>query len=406
MITHRRMMAFSFILAFILFFILVFRIDAWLVSPGQSAGMHFLILIHTLCEGFISQSVDLRQESGSIFRFLFPYVIVLAILSSLSIVLLFFTVVNMRLFSKYRAKRRKDYTDEAQRYILHYIDNADEIAVAALRELPPKIVTVQIFLLYRSIMGKKARQLKKLFYELDCDKYVLKKSGSIFWSNRLRYLPIASAMQITSAKEYARQTIDCYMPLVRNEAEMAFFYLDKYHSLDFLKNFNRVLSEWHQLHIYNLIVRKSIPPPDFSVFYTEKNDSVVAFALQMTRLFRQQNNAHLVIPYLHHKKEFVRKQAILTLRDFEMNDAIPDLIDIYGKEESRLKIEIIRTLAFLSTNEAIEFLVNEMANPDKMIRIEIIQSLDHHHRSQLLDTIDNFDGLEEIVKHISDGHIL
>ncbi|MDP4272472.1 MAG: HEAT repeat domain-containing protein, partial [Bacteroidota bacterium] len=207
-------------------------------------------------------------------------------------------------------------------------------------------------------------------------------------------------------KEYARQTIDCYMPLVRNEAEMAFFYLDKYHSLDFLKNFNRVLSEWHQLHIYNLIVRKSIPPPDFSVFYTEKNDSVVAFALQMTRLFRQKNNADLVIPYLRHTKDFVRKQAILTLRDFEMNEAVPDLIDIYGKEEPRLKIEIIRTLAFLSTNEAMEFLVNEMASPDKMIRIEIIQSLDHYHRSQLLNTIENFDGLEEIVRHISDGHIL
>ncbi|MDP4269472.1 MAG: hypothetical protein Q8909_05035, partial [Bacteroidota bacterium] len=189
MITHRRMMASSFFLAFILFFILVIRIDEWLVSPIQSSGIGFLTPIHSLCKSFISQSADLREESGSIFRFLFPYIIVMAILSSMSIVLLFLTVINMRLFSKVRARRRQNYTDEVQKYILQYIDNRDKIAVAELKKLPPKIVTVQIFLLYRSIIGKKSQQLIRLFYELDCNKFVLKKSGSIFWSNRLRYLP-------------------------------------------------------------------------------------------------------------------------------------------------------------------------------------------------------------------------
>lgn len=405
MITHRRMMFVVYLATFVLLIALMIRIDDWLTSPLVADAPGWVVSVHSICTQFIFQSVDLRQESNMLFRFLFPLIIIMAILSCISIGLLLLVVVNMRLFSQLKIRRYNYYTNKAQKYILQYIDNGNEVAVSELKRIPPKIVTDQIILLFNSIIGKKALLLKKLFYELNCHKFVLSRAGSFLWCNRLRYLPVASAMQITEAKEYARKTIDCYMPLVRNEAEMAYFNLEGDHSMEFLRGFTRVLSEWHQLHFYNLMVRKSIPPPDFSTFFQEKNASVVAFALHMTRLFRQKENGLLVIPYLQHKNESVRKQAILALRDLEVKEAIPDLIDLYNREESRLKVEIIRVLGFLRTDDAMEFLISEMATTDVLIRIEILRSLDYSHRSLLLNNIDNFEGLEEIVKHVSDNRI-
>ena len=192
------------------------------------------------------------------------------------------------------------------------------------------------------------------------------------------------------------------MPLVRNAAEMALINLDDSKSLDFLYTFNRSMSDWHQLNIYHILLRYSIPPPDFSRFLHVRNSTVISFALHMIQLFNQRELSLIFYGFLFHQYQEIRRYAICAIREFGLTDAVPILIKRFKEEDIHLQLEIIKTLAAFETHEALEFLSRLMGKSNMMIRMEVLTHLDSETRTDFVHKIQKYSDINRLMEHVID----
>jgi HEAT repeat protein len=113
----------------------------------------------------------------------------------------------------------------------------------------------------------------------------------------------------------------------------------------------------------------------------------------MIGLFKQDVVYDKIINLLYSENYDIRKQVIKALGDLKNKNAIPLLIEIYPKEDTQNKIEILKSIAKIGVYDYKTFILDAMSNPDIGIRIEAAKIL-------LGDSIDT----EDILTLIQDKY--
>lgn len=116
------------------------------------------------------------------------------------------------------------------------------------------------------------------------------------------------------------------------------------------------LSGWDQLRMLKMIKDGKVDPPDFSFWLDSDNSTIVAFCLRMIRSLKPENAYKAVSRLLHHKKDDIRAEAIVTLGMLGNKDTLSLFRKRFDQETYTNRMLILRSMTRIPDDSSIEFL--------------------------------------------------
>ncbi len=123
-----------------------------------------------------------------------------------------------------------------------------------------------------------------------------------------------------------------------------------------LENDEQDLSGWDQLRMLEMVKEGKVDPPDFSRWLNSDNSTIVAYCLRMIRFLKQEGAYKPVSSLLHHKKDEIRAEAIVTLGMLGNRDVLVLFRDKFDKETYTNRMLILRSMARIPDSSNIDFL--------------------------------------------------
>ncbi len=293
-----------------------------------------------------------------------------------------------------------------QDLILDYLFEPDTITFETISGENKKLLVNEMMHLYGFIVGEKADMLKKLFKDLKLDKYVARKVKSFFWATQMKYINIATAMDLVNLRLLIKKHINSTNWHVRDAAQLAVLRLDKKYSFDFLNKVHGRISEWQETQMYHMITKESIPVEDFSKYLLSNNDSVAILSLKLMEDFEQTNHSEKIIKLLNHKNYHVKKQALKTVIGLNLKEAERMIIKDYQNERLSIKILSIQALAKFGTPTAIEFIKEQLPNSNFDINKAAIRCMNEENRNKVLSIIEWNEDIDKIVNQINNKQLV
>lgn len=382
MFTHRRTILLIYFSLLIGLVYAAIHFNGWVDYSFDSSALfpfkEIRAFFHAVLD-FLSTKEHFKTNFNRIYL---SFILFSIILCFVSIIILFLILTWRRISLHRNEKRYKAEVKIVQELIMQYLysDKSTE-AASVLKKRSKRVVVEQIVALYLTIIGSKAESVRNLFFLLKLDKYVKMRCNNHFWHVRVKYMDIASTLKVKSVRPIAKRYINSSNPLMRTCAIKAYLNLDSNHSFDYLNDFTKPITTWNIINLYNLMIRQSLPVPEFKKYLSSKNASVVCFSLKMIQMYDQEVE---LIHLLTHKSKTVRQEAVITIRALRKNDLVSELAHRYHHEVKIIKIEIIRTLAALATEEAVLFIAKHINHQDFHLKMEVFKTLLPENRALLL----------------------
>ena len=342
-----------------------------------------------------------NPNQNTVIRYSVPFILFFITISSLSIIILFILLIIRRTQKLKQETIDQMRINKVQNLIVDYLYDENPETLKQLELERKSEVIDQLVILYDSIIGNKAELVKKLFLELKLDEFVSNKINSSLWHVKMKYINVAATFDVASVTEKVRKNINSNNWNVRNAAQLALITLDRTHSFDFLHYLEKPLSKWQQISLHHLIVRQSIPIPNFSDFIISQNTSVVIFGLSMIEAFNQKENAQGVIRLLSHQDSEIRHQALHTIKELALKDAAPILIGKFNDENHHIQLDIIEALANFDTKESVAFLSSLLPKNDFEINMAIIKNMSPASLNKELETITITPEIEKMLRQVA-----
>jgi hypothetical protein len=390
------------ILLFSLFFIILVYIaiifSNSIIENKINTDSWWYYISHDLPYKYIYKFMEEPHAYSFFIIIIMPMILISILLSSISLIslIIFIFIHRLRLHSNIRSTYRAEI--KIENLLIDYIISGSKLSLLELKKFNSNyqkmLIANKISVLMSSIIGDSANKLRNLFIVLGLDELILKRIKKPLLYNNFHNIKIISRMNITKAyQELKKQEKRYNSSDVNIEIAIALIHLNTKNPLSFLKKINYPLTQYHQLYIYDTLIRHSIQPPNLAIYLQSKNISVVIFCLKMIGLFKQDVVYDKIINLLYSENYDIRKQVIKALGDLKNKNAIPLLIEIYPKEDTQNKIEILKSIAKIGVYDYKTFILDAMSNPDIGIRIEAAKIL-------LGDSIDT----EDILTLIQDKY--
>lgn len=382
---------------------LLFR--QWVLSQYISNESPFWENIRSYYQYWLAYFQGGQPKTHTLLSFTLPIVLFFISFALVGIILSITFVLLRRSYKNKRHAKKLIQRDGIQNLIIDYLFDPKTVTFETLKNENKELVIDQLMILHRTIIGNKAEKVQKLFYDLHLQRYVAKQIDSLKWERKVKYLNVASAMDLRAVHLVVKKNINSPNWNVRDAAQLASLRLDKTYNFDFLEKIHRPMSEWQQTQMLHLIIRESIPVTQFSKFLNSPNPSIVIFCLLLMEQFNQRENANAILKLIDNKDIDIRRKVIHAIRILEIKDATPLLIERFPKESAAFQLGIIKALAHLSTKEAIDFICSILPNKKFDINFMALLKLSAANRKIVLDKIKWNSQIEEIVKHINNTQI-
>lgn len=224
------------------------------------------------------------------------------------------------------------------------------------------IIYDKIILTTKSISGHSHLSLQKLFMQLNLDLQCLKLLDSYQWHR------IAKGIQeigIMGLKQYLPD-ISPYTndsnKYISIEAQIAVLKLSGFKGLRFLDNLTQTISEWEQIMLLKEL--GNLPVEEFSgieMWLKSNNDSVVIFALKLTRNYHKFELYNDIVDCLVHHNSKVRLNAIHTLAEVYNQDTAQQLLHRYKQEDYEQQLAIVIALETIGDDNIIDVLIQYLS---------------------------------------------
>lgn len=318
--------------------------------------------------------VDLKaQKQNYTLTLAFPFLYTAMLLTLINIGF----IASFILLRRWLSIKKWNYTytmkEKARTALLEYLYGDSEKSRQQMEKINTRILVKEMIGLRQQIIGQKSKQLQVLFYEMDLDKFVIKKIKTSRWFNKIVYIDIAQWMRVNEALDIIRPYQYVDNPYLRNAAQVACVNLDTGNSFAFLNILEFPLPVWHQITLHKTMVRNSIPQPDFYSFLNSENDSVVIFALNMIRLFSQKGAEERIIHLIAHPDAVVRRHALRVVRDLKIYNAIETIKERFHRETLRNQIGMVHALALEKPQETFEFYKSIWVETPYRVQTEILK---------------------------------
>lgn len=185
----------------------------------------------------------------------------------------------------------------------------------AKTKLHKQVLIDLIIDLKKNFLGDSEKQFLQLYKDLHLSQYSFEKLESHRWDVQAKGIRELTEMNHT---DFDTQLAITKMRNARNhtvaqEAQIASVRMEE-RPLSFLHDLKSPLTEWQQINLHHLLLktnRKFIP--DFTLWLSSSNESVVLFALKMIADFEQKQSEPKVLQCLSHQSMLIREEATQTL---------------------------------------------------------------------------------------------
>lgn len=263
-----------------------------------------------------------------------------------------------------KEKRIKKLEEEIQTLLAEYLFNPD-METSALNRMKSinssfkrNILIQEIMRLSLDMSGEVLESLRNLYFSTSLDKESLKKLRDRRWHIKVKGCRELTRMKAFKAKDEIEKLINSKNEIIRMEAQIAMIELNEENPYYFLDKLTKPFLGWEHLNVQVLIQRNGYEVPDFNKWLRVSNESVVLFAIEMIRIYKQISNAPRLVNFFEHPNLKIREEAIRAVGEVGYTDCLPDLRRIYNYSDEEFKSLILKTMQILPDDNNKDFLKN------------------------------------------------
>jgi len=257
-----------------------------------------------------------------------PFLIFSILLFTGTSVLLFLTLIILRIRKAHFAKRLKFLKLALNNSIVNaaFAATDGELIKVILKAKPKfsrhiknskqvRVVIDEILTMHSSLSGESKSNLSQLFQTTCVMTYTLNDLENKNWHIKASAIQdlaqIGAETYIPKIEKYA---VDANISL-QQVAQIALVNYRGYKGLNFLNKLDNVLSDWQQINLLDSLRKlEKKDAPDFSQWLTHKEDTVKLFAIRLIHDFHQTYNSAKLEEFTHNKNIALRDEAFAAIK--------------------------------------------------------------------------------------------
>ncbi|MCE5348230.1 MAG: HEAT repeat domain-containing protein [Bacteroidales bacterium] len=331
---------------------------------------------------FRGDSPWLRQVTyfGRSFALVNALLLVISLSIVTMIILLIIILLNRTSMEK-QEKLRQYLMEKYQGLIIDYLfgeTKPEELLSIASDSYRRQLLIDQIIDVSINLKGDTGEKLVSLYKHLNLDKDSVSRAYSKKWHIKIKGFRELAFMNVKDANDAIYETLNSKNEILRMEAQIALVRLSDNDQFGFLSHLTRPFSLWEQITLHDLIVHHKIEVPQFKLWLTSKNDTVVMFALRMIREFRQSVPEEEIKTALLHPSPSVRCLAVQVVGDLGMSSTLETLKHMYKSQDYNICLEIVRSMGKMPDVSMIGFLKLVLDKEDDVqLQIEATKAIEN-----------------------------
>jgi len=270
-----------------------------------------------------------------------------------------------------------------------------------------QVLIDEILELRKSLSGNAVHVLGATYFSLKLHKDSRKKLHSIYWATRAQGIRELSVMNYQYAVPWISVFLSSSNRVLREESVMALVRIRSSNSFRFLEIYRGEITPWMCINIHHhLQTWDSRNLPQFSRWFSSKNESVILFCLKMARDFGQTQAIPQILELCRHTRKEIAADAIDSIRQleaFEYRDEVVKLTHAHHNDPWLLS-KVIRCLGDIGVPEKdLEIVLPYLNHKDYEVRFQSARSLTKLGFSlQQLTSLEVSESAKKIITHVSD----
>lgn len=340
--------------------------------------------------------------------------------------ILFVSIVILTIYLKFlRNKLRKnektvaEYQKEYESDLITYLYAGNEeaeisaeqqIIIDKLRSCASdvfkrRIIVSTLLRLRNEISGEMADAIQKLFFQSGLISYALMRLKSKKWYVVAKGIRELTQFRVKEVHDKIVLLVNHPKKEIRKEVQLYLVTLFHFDGLQFLDMLQTQLSEWDQIQLLEVLQRFDDQEiPDINPWLKSTNESVVAFALKLAKIYNQFEVKDALLDLLLHHRKKIRVDAIHVLCHLQVFEAKAVLKNNFEKLSQDEQIEFFKLMENLGEPDDEAFLLAHTTHQNfeiKLSALKILKALAYEKFKNLKDfsTDDDFVKIYEFLDY-------
>ena len=283
----------------------------------------------------------------------------------------------------YAGNEEEEISEEQQTII-------DKLRSCAVDEFKRRIIVSILLRLRNEISGEMAEAIQKLYFQSGLISYALSRLKSKKWYVVAKGIKELTQFHVKEVHDEIVILVNHPKKEIRKEVQLYLVTLFHFEGLKFLDVLQTQLSEWDQIQLLEVLQRFDDQElPNINPWLQSANDSVVAFALKLAKIYNQFEVKDALIALLAHQQKKIRVDAINVLSHLQVIEAKDVLKNNSDKLSQEEQIEFFKLLENLFESSDETFLLAHVTHENFEIKLSALKIL------KIL-SVEKFKSLEEI----------
>jgi SPOR domain len=296
------------------------------------------------------------------------------------IILLVFILLNRNRMEK-ETRLRQYLLEQYQSLIIDYLFGntaSDAFRKIASDDYRRQVLVEQMIDVSVNLKGDSEAKLTKLYKELNLDADSLARARSNKWHKKIKGFRELAFMGIRDGNDAMFAALNSRNEILRMEAQIALVRLSDENHFNFLSQMKRPFSLWEQITLHDLIIQHEIPVPDFHIWLSSTNPTVVMFALRMIREFKQTQAEPEIRKVLLHRDQRVSQLAVEVAGDLDLRSTLETMKRMYKFQEYNNCLEIVKSMGKMPEQSMLGFLKLVLDKEDDVqLQIEAVKAIEN-----------------------------
>lgn len=315
----------------------------------------------------------------------------------ISICIFFVSIVILTIYLKFlRNKLRKnentvaEYHKEYESDLITYLyagNEEDEISAdqqiiieklknGAADEFKRRIIVSTFLRLRNEISGEMAESIQKLYYQSGLIEYALSRLKSKKWYVVAKGIRELTQFQVKEVLDEIVILVNDPKKEIRKEVQLYLVTLFHFEGLKFLDILQTQLSEWDQIQLLEVLQRFDEQElPDINPWLKSTNESVVAFALKLAKIYNQFEVKDSIMELLAHQQKKIRLDVINVLSHVQVIEAKDVLKNNFEKLSLEEQIAFFKLLENMYEPSDESFLLKYIMHENFEIKLAALKIL-------------------------------
>jgi hypothetical protein len=266
----------------------------------------------------------------------------------------------------------------------------DKLKSCAVDEFKRRIIVSTLLRLRNEISGEMAEAIQKLYFQSGLISYALSRLKSKKWYVVAKGIRELTQFHVKEVHDEIVILVNHPKKEIRKEVQLYLVTLFHFDGLKFLDVLQTQLSEWDQIQLLEVLQHfEDQELPNINSWLKSTNDSVVAFALKLAKIYNQFEVKDVIMELLAHHQKTIRVDAINVLSYLQVVEAKDILKNNFDKISQEEQIEFFKLLENLCESSDEPFLLAHVTHENFEIKLSALKILKKLN-------IEKFKSLEEL----------